>query len=213
MRLILASGSPRRAALLRQIGVPFEVMAADVDESVATGESPQDYVQRLALAKSTAVLTRLGEGGVDAAAAGPTSLVLGADTAVVADGRILGKPDGRDQGVAWLLALSGRWHQVCTGIAVAGHGYSARVCVVTEVYFRPIEPWEAEAYWQTGEGADKAGGYGIQGIGGIFAESIRGSYSGVVGLPLAETERLLREGGMNTWYWRSRSADLVADHG
>lgn len=214
MRLILASGSPRRAALLRQIGLPFEVAAADVDETVAAGESPQDYVLRLARAKAAAVLGRVADSPAPVQPGpGVPVLVLGADTAVVAEGRILGKPEGRDDAVAWLLALSGRWHQVFTGIAVAGPAYAAAACVVTEVGFRRIEPWEAQAYWECGEGADKAGGYGIQGIGGIFAESIRGSYSGVVGLPLAETERLLREGGMNTWYWRSRSVDPVAEHG
>lgn len=197
MRLILASGSPRRAALLGQIGLPFEVRAADVDESPGAAEAPEDYVRRLALAKAADVLADLGAEPADV-------LVLGADTAVVVDGRILGKPAGREQAVAGLLALSGRGHQVCTGIAVARPGHTAQACVTTEVMFRVIERREAEAYWDTGEGADKAGGYGIQGIGGIFAESIRGSYSGVVGLPLAETERLLREGGMNTWYWRSR---------
>lgn len=193
MRLILASASPRRAALLRQIGLTFETRPADIDESVGAGESAGDYVLRLALAKARAV----AETG---------ALALGADTAVVLDGAILGKPEDAAESAATLLALSGRRHQVLTGVAVVGGGHEAAECVVTEVRFRVIEPWEAQAYASVGEGADKAGGYGVQGIGGIFAESIRGSYSSVVGLPLAETERLLREGGMDTWRERTCSA-------
>lgn len=172
-----------------------------MDERVLPGEAPGAYVQRLALAKAAAVAR------VDA-------LSLGADTAVVLDDRILGKPVGRDQALSMLAALSGRCHEVFTGIAAVrgprgadGWAFCAARWVVTEVRFRVVEPWEAEAYWATREGADKAGGYGIQGIGGIFAESIRGSYSGVVGLPLAETERLLREGGVDTWRGRMAERD------
>lgn len=197
MRLVLASASPRRAELLRQIGLPFEVRAVDLDESVRPGESPADYVVRLAVAKVEAARASLDLG--DAA------VCLGADTAVVLDGRVLGKPAGREEGVAMLLALGGRAHSVLTGIAVSGPTGTRSRCVTTEVHFRPIERWEAEAYWETGEGADKAGGYGIQGIGGIFADSIRGSYSAVVGLPLAETEQLLRDSGLDTW--RERTSD------
>lgn len=184
--LILASASPRRAALLGQMGLRFEVRAADVDESRRRGERPADYVARLA---------------GDKARAGhlPGRVALGADTAVVVGRRILGKPADRDEGVAMLLALSDREHRVLT--AVAGYdGERLLSCtVVTRVRFRAIPAWEADAYWATAEGADKAGGYGIQGIGGIFAERIRGSYSAVVGLPLAETEMLLREFGLDTW--------------
>jgi septum formation protein len=130
-------------------------------------------------------------------------VALGSDTAVVLDDRVLGKPADRDEGVAMLLALSDRTHRVMTGVAACDGGRTESVCVVTAVRFRAIEPWEAEAYWRTGEGADKAGGYGIQGIGGIFAETIQGSYSAVVGLPLAETERLLRGFGIDTWRERT----------
>lgn len=198
MRLVLASRSPRRAELLRQIGLTFEVRAADVDEAVAVGESALDYVERLARQKAGAVRA------LDPAA---RALVLGADTTVVLDGHILGKPVDVEDGVEMLLALSGRTHQVMTGIAVCGPGAGGAgvvsECVVTDVRFRDIERWEARAYWDTGEAADKAGGYGIQGIGGIFVASIRGSYSAVVGLPVAETERLLRQCGMNTWRERT----------
>lgn len=194
MRLILASRSPRRADLLRQIALPFEVQAANVDESPRAGEHAAAYVERLAGAKAAAVYAAVGSAG---------TLVLGADTAVVLDGRILGKPADADDGVAMLLALAGRTHQVMTGIAVCSRTAAHSACVTSEVRFRDVERWEAEAYWATGEGADKAGGYGIQGIGGIFAVSLRGSYSAVVGLPLTETERLLRAAGMNTWHERT----------
>jgi septum formation protein len=186
MPLILASRSPRRAELLRQIGLDFVVSVPDVDESRFPGEPPADYVVRLAREKAAAV-----------AVAGAVS--LGADTAVVLDHRVLGKPAGADEGVAMLLALSDRTHRVMTGVAACGDGRLEGLCVTTEVRFRAIDRAEAEAYWRTGEGADKAGGYGIQGIGGIFVEALLGSYSAVVGLPLWETERLLRSFGVNTW--------------
>lgn len=196
MRLILASGSPRRAELLTQIGLAHEVRPVALDETPRPEESPENYVVRLAAAKAAAAFGEVGAGPGEA-------LSLGADTAVVLDGRILGKPAGRDEGVAMLLALSGRSHRVMTGVAVHGERGCRTRLVVTEVLFRDIEAPEAEAYFRTGEGADKAGSYGIQGIGGIFAVSIRGSYSAVVGLPLAETEQLLRESGLDTWRERT----------
>jgi len=194
VRLILASRSPRRRELLARIGLPFEVRTVEVDETPHRGEDAADYVVRLAVAKARAAYD-----GVEAGAA----VVLGADTAVVLGDEILGKPTGREDGVRMLLALSGRIHRVTTGIAVHGQRGTVSRCVASDVRFRVIEPWEAEAYWGTGEGADKAGSYGIQGIGGIFAESIRGSYSAVVGLPLAETELLLRDYGLDTWRERT----------
>lgn len=187
--LVLASRSPRRAELLAALGLAFEVCAADVDETAHPGEEPAAYVQRLAAAKA-------------AAAARPGALCLGADTAVIVAGRILGKPADRDEAAAMLTSLAGRSHTVMTGVAVCAGAQTRSLCVATEVWFRGIEPWEAAAYAGTGEGLDKAGGYGIQGIGGIFVESIRGSYSAVVGLPLAETELLLRECGLDTWHER-----------
>ena len=193
MRLILASSSPRRSELLQTMGLAFEVRPADVDETAQPGEAAADYVVRLARAKAEAVRQ---------AETGPDRLVLGSDTAVVLDGRILGKPRDAEDAVAMLLALSGRTHHVLTGIAVAGRDRAVAECVTTEVGFRDITRAEAEAYWATGEPADKAGGYGIQGIGGIFVTGIRGSYSAVVGLPIAETERLLVSCGMDTWHER-----------
>ena len=193
MRLVLASRSPRRAELLRGLRLPFEVVPADVDESLLAEEAADAYVARLARTKAEAVRARLD---------GDDLLVLGADTTVEIDGRILGKPADQDEGVAMLLALSGRTHRVATGIAVAGPAGTECACVVAEVEFRDVDRAEAEAYWATGEPADKAGGYGLQGIGGIFVTGIRGSASAVVGLPVAETEQLLRRCGMDTWHER-----------
>lgn len=188
--IVLASGSPRRAELLRQIGLPFVVRPPDVDESLRPGESPERYVERLAIGKARAVVAEDGP-------------ALGADTAVVVDEEILGKPADRASAIDMILRLSGRTHRVLTGVAVTD-GRAVRSCVVAaDVTFRAITRDEAAAYWETGEPRDKAGGYGIQGIGGIFAQSINGSYSAVVGLPLAETEALLHAIGVNTWELRA----------
>ncbi len=184
--VVLASASPRRAALLEQIGVAFTVRIAHIDESRRPGEAPGEYVERLARDKARTV-------------AQPGQLTLGADTAVVVDGEILGKPAGRDAAIELLTRLSARTHQVITGVAVTDASQMRSVHVTTDVTFRSIDVREASAYWNTGEPLDKAGGYGIQGIGGIFARSINGSYSAVVGLPLTETEALLREFGADTW--------------
>ncbi len=185
--LILASGSPRRAELLRQIGLDFQVRVPEVDETPHPDEVPAGYVQRMSRSKAGAV-----NPGADA-------VVLAADTVVVLDGRILGKPESREAGIGMLLELGGREHEVLTAIT----GRSARAerthLVATRVRFVPVDEALAEAYWATGEGSDKAGGYGIQGIGGILAESITGSYSAVVGLPLPETEQLLGGLGVDTW--------------
>lgn len=184
--LILASASPRRAELLRQIGIPFEVFVPNVDESRRRGESANDYVRRLAQSKAAAGLR-------------PGRLALGADTAVILDDVVLGKPRDESDGVAMLKALGGRAHTVLTGVCLGcGEAFKTRV-VATEVRFRPISEILATAYWRTGEGADKAGGYGIQGIGSIFVTRIEGSYSAVVGLPLAETEELLNAFGFDPW--------------
>lgn len=192
--IVLASASPRRAELLTQIGLLFEVRlpAPPVDETPHAGEAAEAYVERLARAKARAV-----------ALTSPGRVVLAADTTVVLDGAILGKPGDVAEAVAMLLALAGRAHTVCTGVAVAGDGRVESLVARTRVRFRPVDRAEAEAYARTGEGADKAGGYGIQGIGAIFAEAIEGSYSTVVGLPLVETERLLRAAGVDTWALRN----------
>ncbi|HYQ37755.1 MAG TPA: Maf family protein [Pseudomonas sp.] len=188
--LHLASASPRRRELLLQIGVPHRRVAAPIDESVLPGETPAAYVERLARAKAAAGLAALGE---------PTACVLGADTAVVLDGRILGKPLDRADGLAMLAALSGRSHEVLTAVAVADGSRCRAQVVSSRVHLRPIAPAEQQAYWETGEPLDKAGGYAIQGLAAIFVDRLEGSYSAVVGLPLAETAALLAEFGIPCW--------------
>ena len=182
-RIYLASASPRRRELLDQIGIGCALLTVDVDESLHASETPQDYVQRLALAKACA-----GRELVTDAAERP---VLGADTAVVVDGGVLGKPRDREEGLAMLARLSGRTHEVMSAVALAGTETAVRLSV-SRVSFRIISDAERLTYWDTGEPLDKAGAYGIQGRAGIFVERLEGSYSGVVGLPLYETWELLR---------------------
>ena len=180
----LASQSPRRRELLAQIGIRHDVIAVEVDETPRAGEAPAEYVLRLALAKA-----RAGHG------LRPDRPVLGADTAVVQDDRILGKPLDRQDAAAMLAQLSGREHRVLTAVALVGDREETRLSV-SRVRLRPIDAAEAAAYWETGEPADKAGGYAVQGLGALFVESIGGSYSGVMGLPLFETGELLRRAGI-----------------
>ena len=182
--IILASRSPRRAALLRQIGVAFRVAPARVDERLHGGERAADYVERLALAKAAAVR-----------ADHPDYPVLGSDTAVVLDHAILGKPSGRADGMEMLLRLAGRTHEVLTGVAVIGARAHFRLSL-SRVTLRAISEREAAAYWDTGEPSDKAGGYAIQGRAAVFVERIEGSYSGIMGLPLFETTQILGEIGV-----------------
>jgi septum formation protein len=182
----LASGSPRRRELLQQIGVPFLLLSAGVDESPLPEELPAAYVSRLAAAKAAAGWN----GGLDAP-------VLAADTAVVLDGEIIGKP--RDEGDAanMLLKLSGRTHEVLTAVALRSTGGNEIRLSRSTVTFRIIEAAEARGYWRSGEPRDKAGGYAIQGFAAIFISNLQGSYSGVMGLPLFETAELLRSAGIN----------------
>jgi septum formation protein len=184
----LASGSPRRRELLQQIGVPFRVLGTGVDETTRPGEAPPDYVARLAAAKAEAGWRGSGE---------PAGIpVLAADTAVVIDGDILGKPADREDGERMLRRLSGRTHEVLTSVALrAAQGLEARISR-SEVSFRRIAAGEARAYWDTGEPWDKAGAYAIQGRGAVFVAHLRGSYSGVMGLPLFETAELLEAAGV-----------------
>ena len=184
--IILASGSPRRQALLRQIGVRFRQQVADVDETPLDNESAQDYVVRLAVAKACAVRQ---QSGADKAP------VLGADTAVVVDGRLLGKPADLAHARDMLQLLSGRRHQVLSAVALV-QDRQAVAASVSNVWFRALSEKDIEDYWKTGEPRDKAGAYGIQGIGAIFIERLEGSYSGVMGLPLYETARLLQDFGI-----------------
>jgi septum formation protein len=183
----LASRSPRRRELLAQLGLAHALVAVDVDETPLPAEDPRDYVKRMALAKALAGRQQLST-------AHP---VLGADTAVVCDDRILGKPADADHALAMLRLLSGREHRVLTGIALLGARQQTAVSE-TRVRFRHITPAEAAAYWASGEPRDKAGGYAIQGRGAVFVEHISGSYSGVVGLPLFESAELLALEGITS---------------
>jgi septum formation protein len=177
----LASRSPRRQELLRQLDFVFDTLPADIPEQPQPGESAADYAVRMAVEKAQAAQQRRGA----------TQPVLGADTDVVLDGRILGKPRDRDDGLRMLAALSGRAHEVYSAVAVIRGDRIERALSVTQVHFGEIAAAQAAAYWDSGEPADKAGGYGIQGLGAMFVREIRGSYSGVVGLPLYETVQLL----------------------
>jgi septum formation protein len=190
--IYLASGSPRRRELLQQIGVTFRVVGADLDETAFQGESPLAYVSRLAQAKAAVGWEHSRDSGI--------APVLAADTAVVLDGRILGKPKGLDDAIAMLLELSGRTHEVLTAVALrSGSGIEGNVSRST-VTFRSIDPSEARAYWETGEPSDKAGAYAIQGYAAIFITDLKGSYSGVMGLPLFETAALLKAAGVTYWH-------------
>ena len=181
-KIALASASPRRRELLTQLGVEFQLIAANIDETPYTDEIPADYVQRLALAKAQAGLARLS-------ADLPT---LGSDTIVVVQQQILGKPTDFADFQRMMAMLSGSVHQVMTAVALVDSQRSLSTLVQTEVHFRLLNPAEILHYWQSGEPQDKAGGYGIQGLAGRFVERINGSYSAVVGLPLCQTERLLQ---------------------
>jgi septum formation protein len=189
-QLILASASPRRKALLAQINITPIVYPVDLDEAPLLGERPLAYVQRIAAEKSALCVatleTILNERRLP---------VLAADTAVVLGESIMGKPKNQDDAIAMLSRLSGRSHQVYTAISLRGTQHWQTVSV-TEVTFRPLTEAEITAYWHTGEPLDKAGGYAIQGLGGLFVESINGSYSGVMGLPLFETAELLAKQGI-----------------
>ncbi|MGH8231288.1 MAG: Maf family protein [Steroidobacteraceae bacterium] len=192
--VILASASPRRTELLHQIGVAHRVVPAQVDERRAAGESVEAYVRRLATSKVLEVQTALM--AVTGADASVGYAVLGADTAVVIDDMLLGKPRDRDDALAMLGRLSGRTHQVLTAVALAATQGVQCVLSRSEVRFRQLSERERAAYWDSGEPRDKAGAYAIQGLGAQFVEELRGSYSGVVGLPLFETARLLSEAGV-----------------
>ncbi|WEK10720.1 MAG: Maf family protein [Candidatus Pseudomonas colombiensis] len=192
--LYLASGSPRRRELLTQIGVPFTAISADIDETPLLDESPAAYVERLARGKAAA-----GLGLIASSHSLAPACVLGADTAVVLDGRILGKPLDQADSLAMLLGLSDREHEVLTAIAVLDDQRCESRVVRSLVRFRSISPEEAAAYWASGEPQDKAGGYGIQGLAAVFVAGLNGSYSAVVGLPLCETAELLGHFGIPCW--------------
>lgn len=182
-RLILASASPRRKELLTQIGVQFQVAAQDIDESRRKGEQPLDFVTRIAGSKADSALAKL--------LPGDDQVILAADTVVVCDSQLLGKPEDQTDGQRMLLSLSNRSHRVLTAVTLADRTQRQSLVSESTVSFGPISKQQAAAYWLTGEPADKAGGYAIQGRAAVFVKHISGSYSGIVGLPLFETAMLL----------------------
>lgn len=196
----LASASPRRSELLRQIGVPFQVLPAVIDERRRSGEPPADFVLRTAADKARSVWRSAG------VQARPRP-VLAADTAVVVDDAVFGKPAGAADALRMLEVLSGRSHLVLTAVAVRDDGCDERLISTSEVRFRATTRAERAAYCATGEPLDKAGAYGIQGLAAIFVEQLRGSYSGVMGLPLLETALLLKRFGLPSWLAGGRAAE------
>lgn len=182
MSIILASNSPRRRELLAQIGIrDFQILSPDVDETVEPGLSPARMVETLSLRKAQAAAGR----------AGAEDLILAADTVVALDGRVLGKPRDQEEAFAMLSALSGREHRVYTGVTVLRGGQAATEHEETAVAFRALSPEEIRDYIATGEPMDKAGAYGIQGVGALLVQGIRGDYCNVVGLPLFRLGRML----------------------
>lgn len=192
VEIVLASASARRSQLLDQIGVAHACVAADVDESQRAGEPPAAYVRRLAREKAEAVVARSG-------ARLPPRPVLAADTSVVLDGRIYGKPADEADCVAMLSALAGRTHEVLTAVALWHDGTLREAGSTSRVTFRAIGAGECRRYWATGEPAGKAGAYAIQGLGAVFVARLEGSHSGVMGLPLYETAALLDGAGVARW--------------
>jgi septum formation protein len=185
LAFVLASASPRRRELLSGIGLAFDIDKPDIEESPIRGETASDYVRRLAGEKARTVLQRQSN-----------RLILAADTTVVIDGDILEKPKSKDEGVEMLQRLSGTRHQVMTGVSIINDDRESSFVSTSYVIFRALAEDEILWYWNTGEPRDKAGGYGLQGAGGAFIEAINGSYSNVIGLPLAETVSSLRSFGV-----------------
>jgi len=195
MRLVLASASPRRAELLTAAGFSFELLAVDVDERLAADEAPSAYVRRLAAEKSSRAMARLlaaAPTGADGPRSLRETLVLGADTAVVVDGRVLGKPGDDGEARAMLAQLAGRRHEVMTGVSLRSMTDELHVVETTAVWFAPLGADEIAWYVASGEGRDKAGAYAIQGLAARFIPRIEGSYSNVVGLPVARVHELVK---------------------
>ena len=189
LRLILASQSPRRAELLARLGLTFEIMPADIDESQRDDETPPAFAERLAREKAQAIASRH-----------PTATVIGSDTIVVIDELVLGKPRDHDDAVDMLMRLSGREHEVFTGVAVVAEGASHSAVERVQVRFKQLSRSECEQYVATGEPMDKAGAYGIQGFGSANVASIDGDYFAVMGLPIVRTLDLLAKAGWRYSY-------------
>lgn len=187
--IILASASPRRAELLRQIQVSFEVMAVDIDESHRPGETPQEFARRLAYEKAVTAQSRITT---------TQQPVLGSDTIVVIEEHIMGKPTDYQSAADMLARLSAQTHQVMTAVSVVQGERHEEMLSISQVRFRQLTDEEIVAYWRTGEPHDKAGSYAIQGIAAQFIQHIEGSFSGVMGLPLYETALLLNRFGITT---------------
>jgi nucleoside triphosphate pyrophosphatase len=216
LRLVLASASPRRAELLTAAGFTFEVLAVDLDERARPGEAPADYVSRLAAEKTARVLELLDEAAEEKPRAreaeGPNEMgvrlrasevvILGADTAVVVGGEILGKPAHDGDAARMLRLLSGRAHDVMTGISLRSPAGEVSGIETTTVWFAPLSPDEIAAYVARGEGRDKAGAYAIQGFAARFIPRIEGSYSNVVGLPIARVSEALKRAAVDVASWR-----------
>ena len=186
--LVLASGSPRRKELLSQLGYEFSVLVTDVEECKHAQETAEEYVKRLSLDKALAALSLLGVSDPE-----KQHVVLGSDTVVVSQGQVLEKPADFSDSKRMLTQLANHRHQVMTAVSVVSATQQNTKIVITDVWFKPLSEKEIEQYWQTGEPCDKAGSYGIQGLGGRFVTRIEGSYYAVVGLPLFETDQLLQE--------------------
>lgn len=205
MSLYLASASPRRKALLEQLGLSFDVCPVDADESVFEAEVGSCYVERLAKLKANMALDKLRAASDIDASAGRCLYVIGSDTSVVVDGVILGKPLDQNDFSKMMNRLSDSTHEVLTGICVlrydisTGRGAEESLVVSTDVRFKCLSDSEISAYWHSGEPADKAGGYGIQGLGAVLVSAINGSYSNVVGLPVSELKELLVSMGFDFW--------------
>ncbi|MCK8086818.1 MULTISPECIES: Maf family protein [Vibrio] len=200
--LVLASGSPRRKELLSQLGYEFSVLVTDVEECKHTQETAEEYVKRLSLDKALAALSLLKDNpserqhvvpSSDTVVLGSDIVVLGSDTVVVSQGQVLEKPTDFADSKRMLTQLANERHQVMTAVSVVSEEKQRTEIIITDVWFKPLSEKEIEQYWQTGEPCDKAGSYGIQGLGGRFVTRIEGSYYAVVGLPLFETDQLLQE--------------------
>ncbi|ROP14525.1 Maf family protein [Vibrio crassostreae] len=200
--LVLASGSPRRKELLSQLGYEFSVLVTDVEECKHAQETAEEYVKRLSLDKALAALSLLKDNPSERQHVVPSSdtvdngsdiVVLGSDTVVVSQGQVLEKPCDFSDSKRMLTQLANERHQVMTAISVVSEEKQRTEIIITDVWFKPLSEKEIEQYWQTGEPCDKAGSYGIQGLGGRFVTRIEGSYYAVVGLPLFETDQLLQE--------------------
>lgn len=185
--IYLASASPRRQELLHQLGIEFEAMPSNILEVREAGETPTQYVTRVAGDKARRVAQLVRERGL------PVHPVLGADTEVVLDGEILGKPENAAHGMDMLRRLAGRAHEVLSAVCVWHNGKEYTAMNTSRVTFRPLSPAEIEQYWNTGEPRDKAGAYAIQGRAAAFISRLEGSYSGVMGLPLYELDDILRK--------------------